>query len=157
MSNPKPIKRSTQLAPLSREHHDALLFAWKIKQGLANGTTTGLIREYVQWYWEKFLDQHFREEEDILLPYLPPGDLLSKQLLSEHQRIRHSVQQPADAAALAALAESLNNHIRFEERQFFPHLEERLSPDQLDSIFKRLEKQPQCNDTWPEEFWTRKK
>ena len=38
MEEIKPLKRSKELAPLSREHHDGLLFAWKIKQGLANGT-----------------------------------------------------------------------------------------------------------------------
>ena len=37
MNQPKPIKRSKELVPLSKEHHEGLLFAWKIKQGLQNG------------------------------------------------------------------------------------------------------------------------
>ena len=40
MEEIKPLKRSKELAPLSREHHDGLLFAWKIKQGLANGNAS---------------------------------------------------------------------------------------------------------------------
>ena len=34
----KPLKRNPNLVPLSREHHYGLLFCWKLKQGLANGT-----------------------------------------------------------------------------------------------------------------------
>ena len=30
----KPIKRSKQLAPLSREHHDGLMYVWKIREVL---------------------------------------------------------------------------------------------------------------------------
>ena len=66
----KPIKRSKELAPLSREHHEGLLFAWKIKQGLKNETETKLIAEYVQWFWKNHLQEHFTEEEQILAPYL---------------------------------------------------------------------------------------
>ena len=42
----KPIKRSKQLSPLSREHHDGLLFAWKIRQGFENGTPLEEMRKY---------------------------------------------------------------------------------------------------------------
>ncbi|HEX4876854.1 MAG TPA: hypothetical protein VFV31_09305, partial [Chitinophagaceae bacterium] len=70
----KPIKRSKQLAPLSREHHDGLLFAWKIKQGIANNATVEQMRKFALWYWRQHIKPHFFQEEKILLPYLPPDN-----------------------------------------------------------------------------------
>src|SRR5438046_10584725 len=83
----KPIKRSQQLTPLSKDHHDGLLFAWKIKQGLKNGADIKLVAEYVQWFWNNHLQEHFTEEEQILAPHLPPGNELLQQRLYEQQEI----------------------------------------------------------------------
>ena len=43
----KPLKRNPNLVPLSREHHFGLLFAWKLKQGLAKNTSLETMRDYV--------------------------------------------------------------------------------------------------------------
>jgi hypothetical protein len=43
------------LAPLSREHHDGLLFAWKIKQGLANGTSIETLCNYTRGFGQTIL------------------------------------------------------------------------------------------------------
>ncbi|MEO5946621.1 MAG: hypothetical protein ABIP79_07360, partial [Chitinophagaceae bacterium] len=55
----KPIKRSKQLTPLSREHHDGLLFAWKIRQGLENETPLEQLRKYTMWFWQQHIKPHF--------------------------------------------------------------------------------------------------
>jgi hemerythrin-like domain-containing protein len=155
----KPIKRSEQLAPLSREHHEGLLFVWKLKQGLKNGTDIKTIAEYVQWFWEGHLQEHFREEEEILARYLPADDALVHRMIDEHQSIEalvHINENIADDALLEQLANELNDHIRFEEREFFPHAEKTISVEALNAIYEQLSKEPAQCGAWPNEFWLKK-
>src|SRR6187551_1260376 len=112
----KPIKRSKQLTPLSKDHHDGLLFAWKIKQGLKNGADTKVVAEYVQWFWNNHLQEHFNEEEQILAPHLPPENELLQQMLDEHQEIEAMIrinENIPDESLLAKLAQLIDDHIRF--------------------------------------------
>jgi hemerythrin-like domain-containing protein len=156
----KPIKRSPQLAPLSREHHDGLLFAWKIKQGIENKTPLDVMRKFSLWYWRHHIKPHFFQEEKILLPYLPANDKMAIRLQEEHDHIRELIlglDDEADKRTLVILTDLLNAHIRFEERELFVHLEKMLSPEQLESIFTQLEKHPvHCEQEWNEEFWVKK-
>jgi hemerythrin-like domain-containing protein len=156
----KPIKRSPQLAPLSREHHDGLLFAWKIKQGIENKTPLDVMRKFSLWYWRHHIKPHFFQEEKILLPYLPANDKMAIRLQEEHDQIRELIlglDDEADKRTLVILTDLLNAHIRFEERELFVHLEKILSPEQLETIFTQLEKHPvHCDQEWNEEFWVKK-
>ncbi|MDP4265062.1 MAG: hemerythrin domain-containing protein [Bacteroidota bacterium] len=156
MSFIKPIKRSKQLAPLSREHHDVLMFAWNIKQGLNNWTPAEEISPYVRWYWSNFMQPHFDQEENILVADLPASDELKQQLKTEHDNIRELIGGPLSKSALIILAEVINDHIRFEERRLFPHIEHTLTKEQLNHIYRQLEQQPQCHEKWGNEFWKRK-
>jgi hemerythrin-like domain-containing protein len=157
MNEPKPIKRSKQLVPLSREHHDTLLFIWKIRKGLKNGTPTAIISRYIIWYWNNFLKEHFIQEEKILLPYLQTDGEMAKRLLKEHDAIRKLILKEMNENSILLLADSLNDHIRFEERKLFPNIEERLSASELNEIFEQLNHQPQCKTQWENEFWISKK
>ncbi len=156
----KPIKRSPQLAQLSREHHDGLLFAWKIKQGIENKTPLELMRQYTLWFWRHHIKPHFYQEEKILLPYMPAGHPMAAKLLEDHDHIRELIlglDDEADKRTLVILADLLNAHIRFEERELFAHLEKILTPEQLDKIFEQLEKHPvHFDQEWKEEFWVKK-
>lgn len=156
----KPIKRSRQLAPLSREHHDGLLFAWKIKQGLANKTSSETLRSYTMWYWKHHIKPHFFHEEKILLPYLPHDHPMAVRLREEHDHIRELVlglDDQADRRSLLLLCDLINQHIHFEERELFGYMEAHLSPVKLEEIFSQLEKHPLGNETWKDEFWLSKK
>lgn len=156
----KPIKRSPQLAPLSREHHDGLLFAWKIKQGIENRASLDVMRKFTLWYWKHHIKPHFFQEEKILLPYLQDNDPLATRLHEEHDYIRELIlglDDEADHRTLVILADLLNRHIRFEERELFVHLEKILTPEQLENIFTQLEKHPvHCEQEWKDEFWVKK-
>jgi hemerythrin-like domain-containing protein len=154
-----PITRSKQLTPLSREHHEGLLFGWKIKQGLKNGTDINTIGHFVQWFWAAHLQEHFRQEEQVLATYMPADDLQVLRMENEHQEIEaliHINDNIVDEANLLQIAETLTNHIRFEEREFFPHVERTISLENLDKIYEELsiEKMPLGN--WEEEFWLKK-
>ena len=159
MEEIKPLKRSKELAPLSREHHDGLLFAWKIKQGLANGTLIETLCNYTRWFWANHIKPHFKDEEKVLVKFLPPDNALVQQMFKEHAQIRDlviSLDKEPDSNSLQLLAEFINNHIRFEERQLFAYAEENLTPEQLDEIYKDLPQELQCNTEWKDEFWVKK-
>jgi len=155
----KPIKRSKQLTPLSKDHHDGLLFAWKIKQGLKNGADIKLIAEYVQWFWKNHLEEHFREEEQILAPHLPADNKLLKQMFDEHENIEamvHINESIPDATLLANLAQAIDDHIRFEERVLFPFAEKIIPEKELNLIYDQLSKEPVQCEKWEREFWVKR-
>ena len=164
MEETKPIKRSKELAPLSREHHDGLLFVWKIKQGLANGTPVETLCNYTRWFWLNHIQPHFNVEEKVLVRFLPADNPLVQQMLKEHAQIHDlivSLEKDADPNSLQLLAEFINNHIRFEERKLFPYAEKVLSPEQLQEIYSDLPNELHCDTDpiaigWKDEFWVKK-
>ena len=159
MDETKPIKRSKELAPLSREHHDGLLFAWKIKQGLANGTPIETLVNYTRWFWSNHIKPHFKDEEKVLVKFLPADNALVQQMIKEHAQIRDliiSLDREPNANSLQLLAEFINNHIRFEERQLFVYAEQVLTPEQLSEIFSDLPGELHCDTEWKDDFWVKK-
>ncbi|HEU4859447.1 MAG TPA: hemerythrin domain-containing protein [Chitinophagaceae bacterium] len=159
MQESKPIKRSKELAPLSREHHDGLLFAWKIKQGLANSTPVETLCNYTRWFWSNHIKPHFKDEEQVLIKFLPADNPLVQQMIREHAQIRDLVillDKTPDSNSLQLLSEFINNHIRFEERELFPYAEKTLTPEQLNEIYNNLPHNLHCDNEWNDEFWVRK-
>ena len=159
MEETKPIKRSKELAPLSREHHDGLLFAWKIKQGLANGTSCETLCNYTRWFWSNHIKPHFKDEEKVLVKFLPKDNPMVRQMFKEHAQIRDlviSLDKEPDTSSLQLLAEFINNHIRFEERELFAYAEQTLTSEQLNEIYKDLPDNSHCETEWKDEFWVKK-
>ncbi len=154
-----PIKRSEHIMKLSREHHFSLLFCWKISRGLKKNIAPGRIITYVQHFWQHHMQLHFIEEETIL--FAPVHDNLVVKAVEEHITLHQLVeglhQYPNDnaSAQLSRLTDLLEKHIRFEERELFPHLEKTLEKAQLDSIGKQLNKVPviSLKDSYADEFW----
>ncbi|MEO6857619.1 MAG: hypothetical protein ABI323_03400 [Solirubrobacteraceae bacterium] len=60
------MKRSGALAPLSRDHHHALVVAAQLRR--ASPLTAEPAREAFLAYWNQEGAERFREEEEILLP-----------------------------------------------------------------------------------------
>jgi len=155
----KPIKRSQSLVKLSREHHFSLLFGWKIRQGIKNNTVLSRMVPYAEYFWKHHLLPHFREEEEIL--FVPASDPLVLRAKEEHVQIRQLIESlldPQDVtlkAQLLLLADQLDKHIRFEERELFPHLEKILLPDQLERIGRQLQEAagPEEEDRYEDAFW----
>jgi hemerythrin len=83
--------------------------------------------------WDEDMKDHFKEEERLLLPLAPVE--AGARMLREHQEIRHAVKSIRDAEfdpeAARSLGHRIHDHIRWEEREFFPNVEK--SPD-LESI-----------------------
>jgi hemerythrin-like domain-containing protein len=159
MEAPKPIKRSKELVPLSKEHHEGLLFAWKIKQGLRNGTEPKVISEFIQWFWKNDLKEHFRKEEEVLAPHLPKYNELVVQMMDEHKelvKLIHLCKEVWDDDSFLHLADGINNHIRFEERELFPFAEKVIPAEKMEVIYQQLV-QEKPHSHWENEFWLTKK
>ena len=152
------MKRHESIVVLSRDHHFGLLFCWKIRTALKKNIALERIRPYVSYFWDNHLKHHFEEEETLLFALLQ--DELCKQAISEHNEIRRHIEAIAEtndvsANALVLLADSLDNHIRFEERVLFPHIEKNLSEEVLAGIGNQLVKLHETHekDTYQDEFW----
>lgn len=132
------MKRSDALAPLSRQHHQGLFAAMKLKRADAAGADDA--RAAFVDYWEREGRDHFRVEEEVLLPaYARHGEHdhpAVVRVLVDHVDLRRRGEDVAavadpDPAALNELGERLERHIRHEERVLFPLIEEALPPDEL--------------------------
>jgi len=156
MTSSKPIKRSPQLAPLSREHHDGLMFVWNLRQGLKNGTSNDELRKYILWFWTNHIKPHFFQEEKILMPYMPDQHPLGQQMKEEHDYIRElilSLDGITDRQVFTRFCDLLESHIRFEEQRLFVFMEEILAPEKLNQIQVALDHHPVSCEPWTEKFW----
>ena len=142
-----------------REHHDGLLFVWKIRQGLNNHTSIERLKDYTGWYWRNHIRPHFFQEEKVLTAYIP-GHSLVIRMKKEHEDIRElilTIDKEADRNDFLILANLVEGHIRFEERELFQYCEEHFSSDELNSAYNQLEKHPvTCHEEWNDDFWVKK-
>jgi len=153
----QPIRRNKNIVSLSHDHHAGLLFCWKLRQGLKRRTEPGRILAYIHYFWQHHLLPHFSEEEAFL--FILPDDPGIARAKDEHQRIGVLVDSiltgPSEGILrlLPVLADAVDNHIRFEERDLFPYLEKQLSEAQLESIGRHINENPHLPDNWRDEYW----
>ncbi len=154
----KPVKRNKEIVRFSKDHHFSLLFCWKIKQGAKLGVPAERMIKYVQYFRQYHLQPHFFEEETIL--FSPVNDAWVQRALDEHQQIQHQsevVEKSTGKDAvneLLHLAKLVEEHIRYEERELFPHLEKVLAHEQLVEIGKKTDALPSpLPDDFEDSFW----
>lgn len=148
------MKRAAELRTLSDDHHRGLVQARRLRK-VATGEGVGPLEETIRTFlefWQRETSGHFRREEEVLLPILARygQDVLSQgpvvEMLAQHARIRGLVMQLSDDYAgrvvrpetLREIRELLENHIRLEEREVFPMIEEALTEAALKEIASRL-------------------
>ncbi|TXK32811.1 hypothetical protein FVR03_19545 [Pontibacter qinzhouensis] len=157
-----PQKRDKNLVPISREHHFGLLFCWKLRQGLRNGTDLEVMRAYVRFFWDNILKAHCEEEEWLLKRLLPKNDIARVRLQEEHRLLQVLVELVAEGSPMnkdlfKVLEQDLVDHIRWEERELFPYLQAVVHSDELELASKLLEhKQGPRIDNFKPEFWATK-
>jgi iron-sulfur cluster repair protein YtfE (RIC family) len=158
MKNPAPIKRHQPLVSFSKDHHFGLLLVWKIRQGLKKPVSPDRITDYVLYFFKEDLDKHFKAEETLLFSKLQAEDLLRKQAEKEHREINSLVTklttQKQDASLLMHFADALENHIRFEERELFNHLQDNIAAPDLEEAALHMSNDSRAIDEkWPDPFW----
>lgn len=149
----KPIKRHPLLQPLSREHHEALMLCFKIREGIKRGIAPGRIENYVSWFWQKHLRLHFLDEETLLFPLLGQGHEQVKKAVEDHQKLKKLIESPfMNTEKPMEIERELEAHIRFEERVLFNTIQETVLPDQLKEIENIVPRAPSC-EIWDDPFW----
>jgi iron-sulfur cluster repair protein YtfE (RIC family) len=136
------VRRHRALEALSRDHHRALVVARELKR--ADGARAPAARDAFLAYWDSEGREHFREEEEILLPacaaWIDPGHPLVARVLTDHVRIRELADRldTAPPERLHDLGRELEQHVRREERELFPLIEETLPDEALQRLVERL-------------------
>lgn len=131
-------KRAEALQPLSRDHLRALLTA----KALSEAGDVDEARARFLEFWRQDGAHHFRIEEEVLLPHwalhVDVDREAVRRMLEEHLEIRsHALRLAAGDGSLQELhrlGRLLHDHVRFEERQLFPAIEDSLDADQLASL-----------------------
>jgi iron-sulfur cluster repair protein YtfE (RIC family) len=131
------VERHSSLEAFSRDHHIALVIAQRLKRALE--ATADEARSAFLSYWRSQGREHFREEEEILLPtfagFGDPDAPVVAEVLIDHVRIRRFAMELAsgspDVEVLHALGTRLEQHVRREERELFPLIEQAVPETEL--------------------------
>ena len=156
------MKRHESLVPLSRDHHEGLLLAQRIRKGKSVVPQSDwpekreLQRDRVVEYFDAQLALHFQAEEEFVFPladqYLPEEEEVTSLLRKQHSQIRSLVSELRTAGGvqldnlLLRLAHVLEVHIRKEERVFFQRIQDGVPPEQLEQCGQEIENHLQASD-----------
>lgn len=130
-----PLKRHPALAPLSREHHHALLLARGLQRGASSHLRAelppepALLAAHVCAFYDRLLAPHFRAEE-LVMEAARRGSAelvaLCGQIEAEHAQLRETIDTlrgPLEAQAQLDLLDRfgalLEAHVRTEERSLY--------------------------------------
>lgn len=141
------MKRSAELTGLSHDHHTALFLAMRLRRS-EMADVDDAVAAFAD-YWATTGDHHFDEEERVLLPALPvdsPGwKEACARVCAEHADLRaraaalDALRGEQRVAAAHELGARLSDHVRFEERELFVMLEQRLRPEALRAVGEQLD------------------
>lgn len=155
------MKRDPSLIPLSHDHHEGLILAFRIRHGQGPSgeawearTAADQARETVVFFRDH-LPPHFRAEEEVLFPvlepYLQPGERVVAELREEHTRLAALVAELEQATGdlletLRTFGELLDRHIRKEEQDLFILFEQRVPAAEMkragEEVARILERPP---------------
>src|SRR5438876_11079344 len=142
------MKRHPALIPLSRDHHNGLVQALRLRRAAAEGDASARLaaaRGFVEFFRNEER-VHLRDEEEELFP-LFLRHVESQPAPLREARVQHVQLEgfartleiavaggSADREPLDAVGELLDAHIRLEERQLFPLIEEGVPDEELRSL-----------------------
>ena len=134
------MKRTAELAPLSRDHQVALAHALKLRRA-SEGDVAAVVAALLAFLATDGR-AHFAQEEHLLAPEVPADHAhLAERMRAEHDDILRRAEtlgRRPDVAAARELGELLSRHVRFEERELFPLLERGLSRPRLLALGRDL-------------------
>lgn len=142
------MARHDSLIPLTHDHHHALVKARRLIMAADTGDEKEVLaagEDFLRFFADHTL-LHFHEEEEVVFPLLleeeteAPGPLVT--VLLDHVRIHGLVARlrervaadEADAGLVRDIGESLRAHVRLEENELFPLIEQRVSERNLQSV-----------------------
>jgi hemerythrin-like domain-containing protein len=134
------LKRHPALQPFSREHLTGLFHAHQL-MWLSNGRARADLLTTVANFkqaWDDEIALHFAEEERLFFDLPVKAESLAR-LVQEHNSIRDLTQAlfiatRQDQELCLRFGQMLTDHIRWEERQFYPEIEQALSEAALEKL-----------------------
>jgi hemerythrin-like domain-containing protein len=154
------LKRSEALQPLSRQHHNGLLFCLLLGKGIKKQSDPEVMGAFIQEFWYKDLQHHFELEEQYLDPLKKRYPGLKTELdrmTQEHYELKNIINEISLNPSLKSIEElenKLNAHIRFEERLLFPFIEQTITEAEKQAIGQILGKERDHNCmNYPVKFW----
>src|SRR5438094_10203374 len=142
------MKRHPALIPLSRDHHNGLVQALRLRRAATDEDASARLaaaREFVEFFRN---DErvHLRDEEEELFPLLlrhiqsSPAPL--REARAQHMQLEGFARKLeiamaagiVDRETLDAAGELLDAHIRLEERELFPLIEALVPSDELGTL-----------------------
>lgn len=152
-----PIKRDEHLQYLSRQHHQILIFCWKIRTALSRPGTLPSLQQFCLHFFRHYLLPHFQTEETVVYPVLGNHHPFIQQALAEHQTIQQLFSELATGPdTYHQLEVLLNDHIRYEERVLFHEIQAVATPEQLAAIAAAdngSDKGYASIEKWEDSFW----
>ncbi|HEY6436044.1 MAG TPA: hemerythrin domain-containing protein [Ignavibacteriaceae bacterium] len=144
------MKRHPALYTLSHDHHQGLILAQQLKKGTPQykgmpDTLEGK-KEYALSFYQSDLIKHFKDEEEILFPFVKNKneniDEMILEIISEHRKMETLINELGKSNQLENVLDELGwlleKHIRKEERELFVEIEKVLSEDELNIVGDRL-------------------
>ena len=140
-------RRHETLIPLTHDHHHALAQARRLHDvsKLTDETQRrNLANDFINFYFGRAV-RHFHEEEELFFAPLidePQARDLVLRAVSDHLRLHALVRivkrqlsdGEADQQILDRISQLLTEHIRFEEQELFPLVEQLVPEDQLGDL-----------------------
>ncbi|AIM39062.1 hypothetical protein KO02_22020 [Sphingobacterium sp. ML3W] len=149
----RPLGRHPSLQPLSREHHFSLLLCWKIRKGLEQAIEVKRLQDYIIYLWENQIAEHFDIEERLILPILGEEHVGVIRARKEHRLLRRLFLTPVYTyKTINRIEETLEKHIRFEERELFPLVQETASLEDWQKL-ESVHNDDVVEIIWKDEFW----
>lgn len=135
--------RHAALAPLSRQHFDALALCVLIERGLeqdASESNIGRLSRKVGAAWDVELSNHFQLEEELIFPRLL--NALAEELIAEHRAIERLIARLRDQSSRELLEQFMSDlrlHARKEENEYFQQFQEAVPEQELAELLPQLE------------------
>jgi hemerythrin-like domain-containing protein len=159
------MKRHPSLHPLSQHHHFALIQALEMRRAAEAppekraAAVQHQAEKFVR-FWHKSGREHFREEEEVLLPAYARHMRLDRdadvmRVLADHAEIRAAVlnfekllaeKTSIEAEEMSRVGKLLHDHVRLEENEVFPRIEKALGEKQLSAMGQGLTRLHSKND-----------
>ncbi len=146
------MKRHPSLIPLSHDHHHALLLAQLLKKDAPQYRDLPTDLEgKLKYAFDKYhndIIEHFSEEEQVISKTNGASkelDQLNNEILADHIQLRRlfsSLNDNSTVDELDFLGRILEAHIRKEERQWFPMIQETCTDEMLKEIQQLLSSPP---------------
>jgi hemerythrin-like domain-containing protein len=154
------VKRDEHLYPLSWQHHNGLMAVLLLKKGINKGVVAKVMSDFILFVWNNELKEHFHAEEKALTANKDDAAhrRLYMQMKEEHQQIIAVIEQikneDCGIADVDLFQQLLEKHIRFEERVFFPWLEQHSANNEMRKIGEQLQHlQHHSCVNYPVKFW----